>query len=346
MPRLMPLHTNRPVEELKTYSADYRAATAVKNEAVDEGELTAAEHDWIKAYSAFFAITESQSSNKPRLHPNADVALPRIEAILSIAQYLDALPAVKNAFNSQILTYISNQTLYPAIAKEAASWLLIGASLHSDIIYKEAFRHVAGAYPEWPWKERNEAIPEDIMKIISNRSMDIHQRRNSIHNDLFFLCPSKPTSGLINVRANPAAHRAGVVFTEYIREHLILLQQAEVGTNAETTPTIDAAHPSEYGHVHSPSCLTPAGFYNTLSRGGDAYLPADIVIATEYNQSTAHGKILNRATTEASMRTNFAALKEKAARIVAPLVKGAWDGVGYLGCLEVVDLPWAVEGMS
>lgn len=73
-----------------------------------------------------------------------EAAMPQIEGILEIAQKYDAIHKVKAAFDSLLIKYVQNRTLWRAIAKAPVRCLKISIALKSRIICDEAFKDVVG----------------------------------------------------------------------------------------------------------------------------------------------------------------------------------------------------------
>lgn len=154
---------------------------------------------------------------------------------------------------------------------------------------------------------------------------------------LFLLFPST-SSRFVTFKSEPGEYRTATAFQDWIREHLTYLRQDEVGLT-NTASLLDENMSSICNH-HT-DCRTIGGFYRTLAKGGDAYLPTDEIV-WKLLKTTRHGG------TGSVMRKCLADLKAQAAKIVASLVKPAThfagaDQLAYLTCIDAraEDVPWS-----
>ena len=250
-----------------------------EEEQIESSEQTGLpQTDWIEAYETFFSIIAGMPQRRINnsLTEHAEPALPQIEGIVTIAQYLNALPVLDNTFNSLLLSFISNQSLWTAIAKEAASWLLIGIAMKNSSVYEEALRHVIGCYPEWPWTKSRAHIPENVIKIVESKSAALELLHSQTSLELSFTtliegAPGNETETLVNKNTSPTKWQVVNIWRDWVGEHLAYMNEEQNNDAAnKANPTWLCKHKGE--------CLTVAGFYRTLSKGGDAYLPADEVV--------------------------------------------------------------------
>lgn len=155
MPGLSSLSPTQTLEHfsesgVQCYSLVFKTAKKVKTESEDTDEDVNAPGppsiSWVKAFEAFFyvicGLPFRRIFSSKIFNSNATFARTQIEAVIAIGKQLDALPALASTFNELVLFYSGNRTLWPAIEKEAASWLLIGMIRESSLVYDEAFKHV------------------------------------------------------------------------------------------------------------------------------------------------------------------------------------------------------------
>ncbi|KAK4961050.1 hypothetical protein LTR10_001539 [Elasticomyces elasticus] len=324
--------------------------TKVKGEPKNEDEEVARQAtaslessvDWVKAYDSPIRFIKSSGSITAKscgLPPRAEAALPELEAVVTIAEFYDCSYVVRSAFMSIAMEWLQDRhNFHPAIAKSPSKWLVLAVKLQNTLVYNEAIVHVIGRFPNVDLN----GVPHDVRETIEKESCALHYRRLDIHEQLLM-----STIGRANSEANakltaaddvvrPVSQLQPVYWTlvnlwrDYISEHLAYIKAGY--QDAGETPTCD----------HSGGeCLTPAGFYRTLHRGGDAYLAKDHVMESWKGDKRGSNLALE-------LRTGLKLLKVNAAEIVAPLVQSSlqYDGrdkLPYLTCVGVGEVPWAVE---
>jgi len=133
--------------------------------------------------------------------------------------------------------------------------------------------------------------------------------------------------GIVNHHNDPDGWVVVNIWRDWIAEHLSHLTRREAGDNGSPHSTLLCSH--EKGD----DCLTVAGFYRALRKGGDAYLPADKVIDEEWwNSEYFHYD-------EKVVGQRLVALKGHASEIVKPLLDSHLqyaerDNLEYLTCVE------------
>ncbi|KAI7490019.1 hypothetical protein KC351_g894 [Hortaea werneckii] len=328
-----------------------------KNPTFQRKEAQKVAADWSIAYSAFFRIllsTSTLSVARVGLPKQADAALPLLEDLMAVATYYSCEPA-SLAFKTLSYDWITNGTLYPAIAAAPVRWLALAVKLQSELVYKEAFVHVVGLHSQR--KVELDGLPDTVMNLVKERVDQERMKRYEVDEELLLTTihtQTTPagTSNLTTLMATKVApvsqRRHSTVYDtvnlwrDYIADHLSLLKAAPSDDTATARPTSMCSHPTNtnsHAKTLTPECLTIAGFYRLLSQAGDAYLPADEVEA-KWN-SGEYGDDFK------TIRTWLAALKKRAKEIVGPLVKSNLfleererAGLEYLTCVEVRRLPW------
>ena len=336
-------HTNRRPYAYPLDS-DSNLGGEVKNEKGDAAENAAPPIDWIKAYRSFFSVITGTSHHRI-FGDDATDALPLIESVIAIARSLCAVPSLEKTFNKMLLYYIDNKTLWAAIAEEAASWLLIALAVEGDsaLAYKEALRHLAGLFPTWPWATPQKEIPQNVMAIIDKKSREVRFRRYDIDQELFTLSLQTEAkikgqrgyieSAYVSQTNEPCIYSTLNLWRDWISEHLACIYHG-----GEQDFKLPASTLCDH---KVRDCLTVAGVYQFIYKGGDAYLPAQNVLS-KWNKAGFPNY------DEAEVRENLNLLKARAAKVVEPLVASTLQYVDkdkpeYLTCIEVnaEDVPWA-----
>ncbi|KAI7337294.1 hypothetical protein KC315_g2372 [Hortaea werneckii] len=323
-------------------------------------EVQKATADWSIAYGIFFRIllsTSTLSVARVGLPKLADAALPLLEGVMAVANFYDCEPA-SLAFKTLSYDWITNGTLYSAIATAPIRWLALAVKLQSELVYKEAFVHVVGLHSQK--KVDLDGLPESVVTLVKERVNQERMKRYEVDEELLLTTirmqttpagAAKWTTVMTTKAAPVSQHRHSTVYDtvnlwrDYIADHLSLLKflaaaPSDGVSTARPTPT--CSHPTNansHATTSTPECLTIAGFYRLLAQAGDAYLPADQVEA-KWN-SEDYGDDFK------TIRTYLAVLKKKAKEIVEPLVKSNLFlderervGLEYLTCVEVGRLPW------
>ncbi|KAI6889066.1 hypothetical protein KC360_g7902 [Hortaea werneckii] len=340
-----------------------------KTPTLQQKEAQKATADWPIAYSIFFRIllsTSTLSVARVGLPRQADAALPLLEGVMAVSNFYDCEPA-SLAFKTLSYDWITNGTLYPAIASAPVQWLALAVKLQSELVYKEAFVHVVGLHSQK--KFELDGLPESVVALVRERVDQERMKRYEIDEELLLTTIGMQTtpagttkSTLMTTRAAApvSQHRSSTVYDtvnlwrDYIADHLSLLKVlvAAPGDESSTArPSPTCSHPTtanDHANTSTPECLTTAGFYRLLAQAGDAYLPADEVEA-KWN-SEHYGDDFK------TIRTYLAALKKRAKEIVGPLVKSNLFlderqrfGLKYLTSADVGRLPWGDglgEGMG
>ncbi|KAI7533631.1 hypothetical protein KC331_g12966 [Hortaea werneckii] len=323
-------------------------------------EVQKATADWSIAYSIFFRIllsTSTLSVARVGLLKSADAALPLLEGVMAVANFYDCEPA-SLAFKTLSYDWITNWTLYPAIAAAPVRWLALAVKLQSELVYKEAFVHVVGLHSQK--KVDLDGLPESVVNLVKERVNHERMKRYEVDEELLLTTirmqttpagAAKSTTVMTTKAAQVSQHHHSTVYDtvnlwrDYIADHLSLLKLLAAAPSdgvSTARPTSMCSHPTNansHAKTSTPECLTIAGFYRLLAQAGDAYLPADQVEA-KWN-SENYGDDLK------TIRTYLVVLKKRAKEIVEPLVKSNLFlderervGLEYLTCVEVGRLPW------
>ncbi|KAK3632316.1 hypothetical protein LTR56_016449 [Elasticomyces elasticus] len=351
--RIKALNVPAPAAESVTSGSDDNE-TKVKGEPKNEEEEVARQSTappeirrvhWAKAYDSLLRLLKPSGSITARncgLPSKAEAALPELEAIVTIAEYYDCTPIIRSAFMSMASEWLTNRTLYPAIAKDPSAWLVLAVKLQSKLAYNEAIVHVIGLYPNVDIA----SFPDQVRETIDRESFGLHYKRLDIDQQLFMttlgtdsyqarpkLVAGEAVSKPVTQHSHHVAWTLVNLWRDYITEHLSHVKAARAQQSVQETPTC----------LHTDGeCLTVAGLYRTIHHGGDAYMPLDHMVD---NWKGPNSKGSNIAV---EVSTGLKSLKTKAAQIVAPLLQSTLhyegrDKLPYLTCVEVKEVPWAVE---
>ncbi|GAB1736753.1 hypothetical protein NU219Hw_g8784t2 [Hortaea werneckii] len=166
MPTLERSDLNTLVSSTKLVGDEQQTAETVKESKIktetlsnpQPKEVQKATSDWSTAYSIFF--------------PKA--ALPLLEGVIAVAKFYDCEPA-SLAFKTLSYDWITNGSLYPAIATAPVRWLALAVELQSELVYKEAFVHVVGLHSQK--KVDLDGLPEPVMTFVKERVVQERMKR-------------------------------------------------------------------------------------------------------------------------------------------------------------------------
>ncbi|CAK3831416.1 Hypothetical predicted protein [Lecanosticta acicola] len=303
--------------------------------------------DWIAGYESFLRII---SHVRPQYYgisqSNIDTALAQIEGVAKIAHsYKAAGPGsvVEESIESLLLKEFSfNRVnhLWNSIAKDAARWLVVAVHLECSLLYKEAFIHVAGCYPNWPWNvsrvDMEKQVPTSVTSAIATKSQVLAFLRAGIERELF--CSSitfaidedEAVRARVGPDNGPRVWMAVSCFREWLAAHLWAL---------------DGGIPSSQAICsHDKGCRSTSGICRLLARGGDSYLPLNSLLDKWDYEAVPKGADFEELIDKSLIR-----IKKFAAKAVQPLVKNSLRGkkrdLEYLTCIEVSaeDIPWEKE---
>jgi len=325
-----------------------------KAEPVDEDgtafEMTPNCADWPAAYRAFFTI--ACKSRPPKVEQvgiskRADLALPDVEAVMAIADHYNALDRLLTAFVSFCQHWQSTKSLWAAVASEPVRWMIISTKLENELVYTEAFIHLAGLYPDFDGRER---LPAAVTEALAVQASQLRVIRYEINEKLltmkFMKLKRDKEKGKKSPHVETAVdpHDEPVIFNTLNVVRNWILDHIEYLSLKENKLDEAGTHISYFcKHTEGDECLTVAGFYRIISRGGDAYLPADGFMR-KWNQKFD-------AEEARIAREGLAAMKMEARNIVAGLVASQLqyrepEKLAHLTCATVKTLPWTDEAAN
>jgi hypothetical protein len=340
-----------PAESAKTRAAEKaRIKAELSKESRDSGgaDLAVPEADWARAYECFFRIIAGEDESAQLSWEDFAAALPQIESIIRVAEKYDAVHQMRKPLTGLLVGYIEEDTLYSTIANEPVRCLNVGVALQSRLIYDEAFKHLVGIAANFEDGRPFDGLSANVQSRVQSRSEKLCHQKGRVFSRLMALTllaektgeptPDYPTD-VVSQHAQPEAYCIVNIFRDWMSEHTGYL---------ESQP--ESAKPARKSYLcaHQTGCTTVAGFFRTISAGGDLYLPAEKVLEDwEAGEITVEdaGEELDDA-----MKTALAALKAEAARCVEDLVGSELklrdrDSRDYLTCVKVgpQDLPWHPE---
>ncbi|KAK3110355.1 hypothetical protein LTR53_015435, partial [Teratosphaeriaceae sp. CCFEE 6253] len=319
----------------------------------DKSNVSLSSSIWVKRYETFFrtlVFASNISVQRCRLDPNADLALGDVEGVMTTAEHYGSVQTLRPAFKSWTTDWNSSKSLFPAIAARPREWLILAIKVRSKLVYDEGFVHLAGQYPT-----RLSNVPLEVKDLIISTSRNLRYLRYDIDkqvDNLTFGTENKAGSRAPGkaIVGQSVAHPVDIewqsdlwalvnIWRDCKRVHL-----KHIDADQDQLPDDLLCEHATPEHAPHPACLTLAGLYRTLHRGGEAYLPVEKVVAK-----------MKRAQFDpkpATVRQYLALLKLEARRIVAPLMESGLqlDGrerLGYLTCGQVGrEAPWPGEDLE
>lgn len=112
--------------------------------------------------------------------------MPLLELVAVIAERYEALDPIRSAFVSLCQDWQSKKTLWAAVATQPLRWLKLSVKLENELVYNEAFGHLAGSYPEF---QGLEDLPAGIAKALEAGACQIRIMRYEINEQLAYMTP-------------------------------------------------------------------------------------------------------------------------------------------------------------
>jgi hypothetical protein len=311
-------------------------------------------HDiWWKSYDTAFRMLclPNINAQKCRL-TDVNSAIQVIQKVIVIAKHFDFLSSVTAVFKSLTSDWVADRKLFKAIAHEPEAWLAVAVKLRSELVYKEALVHAVGRYPGLD----DTFLLNELVPTIKAMSKELKTKQDHIDKRLLTLTISISVRNK-NLRTDKPKHGVDAVREEVVTQHnepvlwlMVNMWRDWIGAHCahlqETGGTSSAISKEELKSAKLSATrldedLSVAGFYHTIAKGGDAYMPAEEVIK-DWNTEEFSLDDPRRA----KVRANLKVLKDKAREIVADLVASKLqyedrDKLAYLTCVDVGGVPWA-----
>lgn len=242
-----------------------------------------------------------------------DVAFNQCEALVEVAERYGSLYVVRPYLGNIFSQY--RHALFVAIWMDPPRWLNLSIPLQSAAIFSEAIIHLAGCWPQWPWRTPQSTIAPDTLQMVAAKAKALADLRNKVDRNIL--------QNTITQNDRP------VTLTSSYETWLVVQLFRDWFINQQNHfQNIKRPH---YGSV-----------YRLMRAGGDAYLPAERQLEMLLGLS---GSTLGMWE---EVGEDLKLLKEFAQGAVVQLCKNALmldveeAGVPYLTCVDIVaeDLPW------
>ncbi|KAI4691232.1 uncharacterized protein J4E84_003523 [Alternaria hordeiaustralica] len=272
----------------------------------------------IGIYNDLFSAFYNVSINIPTT--NIAASLTHSEQLTKLAGdlgCLDNLPNLRSQINATLLQH--RHALLRAIKNDPARWLILSLSLHNESIYTEALIHMSGAHPSWPWPTPCSSLPEEIVRLITAKSLEQNKRCTEIERDLLLLT--------IHVGRGASSHPVSLLVNSEFDTWFIV-------------STFRSIIAQEFTNLHDDpkGSLRRATIYRKIWKG-EGYMPYE-------DMRRMLEQVMPSAV--ASLSEDLAILKREASAYVEDLAKNESlldverQKVGWLTCVKVGkgDIPW------
>ncbi|KAL9119820.1 MAG: hypothetical protein Q9187_003627 [Circinaria calcarea] len=243
-----------------------------------------------------------------------DQALEQCERLVTIARHYGSLHIIRPHLGNSLSQF--RHDLYKAIAKDPPRWSILAVALESAFIYSEALVHCVGCWPHWPWTTPSTALQAETLSAVLTKGKELLALRSEINQELLINSLGDHDGRPVTLKKSAEQWMIVSIWRDWLARSLQFCRN------------------SGDGHFGT--------YYRTLSKGGDAYLPAEKQAAKLCGISGPGMEVWD----EVAIDLNI--LKEFAIKAVAPLVKNNLTldpvsvGIEYLTCTEVTadDYPW------
>ena len=245
---------------------------------------------------------------------NIQDSLAQIEALVEVASYFEALPAIR-IYPSLALTE-QPHNLYHAIAQDPVRWLNLSVRLESRAIFSESLIHVVGGFPDMDWPTTCFEAVDETKEIICTKAKELRDWTTEIERELLMNSLEKRRTGAVVTPEDlPGTWLIVSLYRQWVWER------------------IRTSHTTTYRQ---------ASFFRQAHKGGDEYLKTNEV------KSTIANLPVTTAFRGLDPEKALNILKRTAQALVEPLVKNRLminaeeAGIPYLTCVNVEeeDLPW------
>ena len=267
---------------------------------------------YVLAYQSLFRIFYNQVPLVSST--DIDQALEQCEKLVAIAQHYGSLHIIRPYLGNSLAQF--RHTLFKGIAKDPPRWMVLAVSLESATIYSEALVHCAGCWPCWPWPTPSTSVQAAAFSIITTKGKELLALRSEIDQELLINSLEDDDGRPVTLKKSAEQWMVVNIWRDWLARNLNIYRN------------------NGNGYFGT--------YYRTLSKGGDAYLPAEKQ-AEKLCEISGYGM---RHWEDVAQ--DLKALKDFAMRAVALLVKNnlflepVSAGIEYLTCTEVTadDYPW------
>lgn len=241
-------------------------------------------------------------------------ALEQCERLVTIARHYGSLQIIRPHLGNSLSQF--RHDLYKAIAKDPPRWSILAVALESVFIYSEALVHCVGCWPYWPWPTPSTALQAETLGTVLTKGKELLAFRSEIDQKLLTNSLGDDDGRPVTLVKSAERWMVVSIWRDWLARNLRFCRNNGNGY-----------------------FLT---YYRTLSKGGDAYLPADKQVTKLCGISGSGIEDWDEVAIDLKV------LKEFAMEVVAPLVKNNLTldpvsvGIEYLTCTEVTadDYPW------
>jgi hypothetical protein len=241
------------------------------------------------------------------------------ESLVEIAASLKCMPLIAPSVTSALLSH--HRTLFTAISRDPARYLLLALPLRSTALFTDSFTHIIGAHPSWPWPTPRSVLPPTILSLVIAKSAELDRMCVETERELLLLTIEMAKSGPVQPQ-------------HYNHFDTWFVVQLFRDTLARAFHALETA---------KDRTLKRGKLYRQIARGGDAYMPL-----------AEMRKLVARVMPSASggLEEDLGLLKGCAMGLVNDLVKNEAGvdveagAVGWLTCVRIGrgDVPWEIEG--
>lgn len=161
-------------------------------------------------------------------HQEAGPAAQQIQGVIAVAKHFEAHSYLENVFDKLQVDFCKNKTLWPAIAEEPTSWLMIGLSMKAGGVYEEALRHLVGRYPDIIATSPQGEIPKEVRNVIETKSRALCMHRYEIDQRLLtttLMVESDRGLRFVSYGFQPAAYHVVSIWRDWVAEHISYLRE-------------------------------------------------------------------------------------------------------------------------
>jgi hypothetical protein len=252
--------------------------------------------------------------NVPLRIPLQDIAatLSTSEQLVTTATNLGCLDLLSAPISTALQSH--RHTLYAAISRDPARFLLLSLSLKDSNIYTESLIHIIGAHPCWPWPTKRSSLPPFIHQLILTKASALDNLCHETERDLLLLTITVPTGPV----------------------------QPHLPSQFDTWFTVQTFRDTLAQQIHALDCdrkksLKRGTLFRKMRKG--EYMPYEEMrrLMARVMPSAVEG-----------LEEDLGLLKECARGIVEEvcvdegMVDGEREGVGWLTCVKIgrEDIPW------
>lgn len=215
------------------------------------GELLSAYHNLFLIYYGRAPIIDTK---------DIDTALQQAEILIRVAELYGSIPIVRPYLGNCMMQF--GRDVYTAILQDPPRWLQLSLYLESAPIFKEAIIHIIGNLPNWPWSTvQLRDFPDDL-----KGSNGFFERKLDYLESLQRDVDRKLTMSSIKINGEEAQ-----LDPENKRTYNTwLVLQLWKNWFTRSISKDESSNPSVCGS---------GTVYRLISKGGDAYLPSETIVA-------------------------------------------------------------------